>query len=346
MATKSASTPAPYSIVSAAVLELVQYCETRGVASEPLLARFDIPRERLRDVDYRLPQATYNALFSACAETCKDSDFGLHFAQESGADGFSVVGHLVERARTVGEALESFVRYSRVVHDAGRVELTLLDEQARVYPGCRGLAHEMPRHISEYATASVLVVVRRLTGRAALHATRVCFRHAAPESVKPHRELFGVTPEFARPEAFIELDRALLSLPVLSHNPGLSGLLERLASDLLKALGDDGDLVTSVQQHMAQSLEEGAPTLASVAKGLGMSARTLQRRLQERELSFQELLDGVRRRCAERYLQNPKLSLQEVAFLLGYAEVSNFHRAVTRWFNGTPGEVRERLLST
>ena len=95
---------------------------------------------------------------------------------------------------------------------------------------------------------------------------------------------------------------------------------------------------------IVQSLHQGEPTLPIVAGHLALSSRTLQRRLQERGLVFQEILENTRRELAIRYLQDKNLSLTDIALLLGYSEQSAFNRAFKRWYNETPKSYRMALL--
>jgi AraC-like DNA-binding protein len=98
-----------------------------------------------------------------------------------------------------------------------------------------------------------------------------------------------------------------------------------------------------VRQVLCRLLPQGEPKREAVAQALLLSERTLQRRLQEEGTSYQQLLDDTRRELAEQYLAQPNLPLLEIAYLLGFADPSNFFRAFRRWFDATPGEYRARL---
>ncbi|MFO0724717.1 MAG: AraC family transcriptional regulator ligand-binding domain-containing protein [Myxococcota bacterium] len=250
-----------------------------------------------------------------------------------------MVGHLFLRSPTVAAGLERVVAFSRILHDSGRVEVEERGDRVIVFPGCRGLPHPFPRQIAELAAASVLVLLRHATGQA-LSSTRVAFRHPAPSSLAEHRRIFGVTPSFGAPETEVELPRAVLDLPIAGADPSVLTYLDRYAMDVLTKLPSD-DLPSQIQRAIAQRFGQGLPEMDEIATQLGLSPRTLQRRLSKLELSYQVLLDRVRQRFAERYLSESRLSLGEIAFLLGFAELSNFHRAFRRWTGQTPGHYRE-----
>ncbi len=332
-------------MVASSVLALARHARRSGVDPTPVLRAVGLSEDRLEDPDERVPQPVYNRLFHLLAEARRDADFGLHFAETGDIDGFHVVGHLARRSRTLGEAFERVARYSRIVHDAGRVEVELSDAGLVVFPGCRGMLHEFPRQVAEYSAASVVVIARALTEKP-LVPLEVGFRHPAPESTAEHRRIFGCAPRFGRPETSVVFERAVASQTIAGYEPGLVSLLELLASGMLEKLGEADDLMARVEQLVARRLEEGVPSLDDVADQLGVGKRVLQRRLQQSETTFQGLVESVRQRLAERYLENPSLSLHEIAFLLGYTDPSNFHRAFRRWFGATPAEVRARRSRT
>jgi AraC-like DNA-binding protein len=338
------SQPDPlYTVVGSSVAALARYAAKRGVDATASLSVQGLSLDMLDDPDKRVSQIVYNRLFDEFAQSCTDPDFGLHFAQEGSLDGFNVVGYLVQRSATLGEAFQRVERYSRIVHDAGRVEVENTVAGLQVFPGCRGLLHEYPRQVAEYAVASVVVIARTVTGRH-LIPRRTAFRHPQPSSIAEHHKLFACQLLFSQPETCVVFDSQAADEVIRQTEPGLVSLLEVLARGLLEKLGEGDDLITRVQSVIARYLEEGQPRIETVARALGMSSRTLQRELLQSETTFQQILDSVRRRCAERLLEGSQVSLHEVAYLLGFSEPSNFHRAFRRWYGVTPAEYRERLL--
>jgi len=120
-------------------------------------------------------------------------------------------------------------------------------------------------------------------------------------------------------------------------------LHDRFAGEYL-ARFSESRVTHKARQVLCRLLPQGEPKREVVAQTLHLSQRTLQRRLQEEGTSFQTLLDDTRRELAEQYLAQPSMTLLEIAYLLGFADPSNFFRAFRRWFDATPGEYRARLL--
>lgn len=138
---------------------------------------------------------------------------------------------------------------------------------------------------------------------------------------------FGCPVLFEQPRTLVSIPLPLLGLPLSKRDPMLKELLERQAQALLDALPDPNAFDQSVQQLLARLLPEGQVSVDKVAASLHQSTRTLQRRLADSGLSWQELLDRTREQLACGYLRDHGLSLAEIALLLGYSEQSAFTRS-------------------
>jgi AraC-like DNA-binding protein len=132
----------------------------------------------------------------------------------------------------------------------------------------------------------------------------------------------------------------VLDLPLPAADPTLRQVLESYARHLAAQLPEASSLAGRVRSVLHAALHGGRPDLASVAKALHVSARTLQRRLSEEGTSHQRLLDEERERLAREYVGSSSLSLQEIAFMLGFSDQAAFHRAFVRWTGQTPGRLR------
>jgi AraC-like DNA-binding protein len=129
----------------------------------------------------------------------------------------------------------------------------------------------------------------------------------------------------------------LLDRPVPTADPGLSRIVTAHAEQLLAALAPAADMLTArVRRQLAEGMANGPMTLTQVARRLHLSERSLQRRLEAEGTRFAQLVDEVRRELALRYIADERLALGEVAYLLGFAEPSPFHRAFKRWTGTTP----------
>jgi AraC-like DNA-binding protein len=134
-----------------------------------------------------------------------------------------------------------------------------------------------------------------------------------------------------------------LEQPQKHAEPRLQAVLERQLDELVSQLPQDQSFPGRVKSHLATQLLDGEPVVSTIASKLHMSPRTLQRRLNDEGTSFAKVLAGLRRDLALRYLLEPRRTINEVAFLLGFVEVSAFHRAFKRWTGKTPAEYQRSV---
>jgi AraC-like DNA-binding protein len=194
----------------------------------------------------------------------------------------------------------------------------------------------------ESAAVVGLRIVQQLAG-ASWRPQRVVFGHPRPRDTAEHARIFDCPVSFGGDEHLrLEFDAGDLERPVPGADRSLLPIVEQHLDKLLERLSG-ASLVQDVRTALAEMLCDGSPNLRAVAKRLGMSVRTLQRRLEEHDVVFRDLVQEVRRELAERYLAERDANLTEVAFLLGYSELSSFDRAFRRWTGSTP-VARRRIL--
>jgi AraC-like DNA-binding protein len=298
-----------------------------------------------KDPDAQITLEIEEALWNEGARLCGDDALGLHAAELLVAGIFDVLDYAVRSAPTLRASLERLVRYNRLVHDAAEFTLIERGDVVRVEHAFRFAAAVQCRHSAEFTLAAIVVLANQLTGTP-VRPGAVDFRHGKPASetaLVEHARIFGVAPRFAQRVNALELDRRVLERTLPSADPALSRVIERHAEALLAARPDPARGTADRVRHLlSRALGEGEATLATVADRLHMSERSLQRKLADDGVTFDALLDELRRDLALRYLADPKIAIAEVAYLLGYSEPSPFHRAFKRWTGVTPSEARRR----
>jgi AraC-like DNA-binding protein len=252
----------------------------------------------------------------------------LTLARAAAAHPLGLLGNLIWTSGTLRDALGRAVKFYGVVTQ--RTSLALVD----------GDVVTLRQHavagrgaiLAEYPFASLVLRARIATsGRFAARAVR--FAHAGSSTVA-YREVFGVEVEFGTRDE-IEIDRAMLDLRLASGDPLTVGVLESTAAQLVAAQAQD-PFLDRVRRAAADQLAV-EPSLASIAKALGTSERTLRRQLEQHETSLRAVLDDVRRARADELLAAGS-PLKEIAFVLGFSEPSAFSRAYKRWTGKAPRE--------
>ncbi|MCP4307748.1 MAG: AraC family transcriptional regulator, partial [bacterium] len=193
---------------------------------------------------------------------------------------------------------------------------------------------------NEATLASVISIMREVSTRD-LAPLAVHFKHPAPATTRAHESYFGCRVVFDSDMDALTISSETLTRPNRLGDEGISRfLLSHLDAELAK-IEADRSLKQMVQDTIVQSLSEGVPKMTTVARRLGLSERTLHRRLGEEGLSFQALVADARRELAQGLLVQSDYSLAEIAFLTGFSEQSAFNRAFKRWLDQTPLAYRE-----
>jgi AraC-like DNA-binding protein len=314
---------------------IVEGIVARGVAAQRLLAPLGIAQGALGDPDGRVPHTVLVAAWEAAPALTGDPDFGLHLAESVAMGTFDVLDYVIRHSATLGGAYEAFLRYQRLVHTAAGFGLDVQGGVARMSHLTVVNLPIIPRQAAEFMMANLLVRWRRITGQD-WSPTRVLFRHAAPADTSAHRKLFRAPVLFDQAVNGMDFDAALLRLPVLDADPALGAVLARHAAALVERLPPEDDFLGQVRHQIGVALRGSAPSVDEIARGLGLSRRSLQRRLGELGTRYQDLVDAARKDIALRQIRARTMALSEVAFLLGFSEVSAFHRAFRRWTGMTP----------
>jgi len=162
----------------------------------------------------------------------------------------------------------------------------------------------------------------------------------APDDPSAFDAHFACPIHFGAPRDAFEVSDAQLALPNRLGDASISHFFDTHLDHALTELPEDDGLTRRVRSEISHALSEGVPTLTQMAKLLGMSRRTLQRRLAEVGVAYQALVSEVRRTLAEQLLRSSDYALAEVAFLTGFSDQSTFSRAFKRWSGQTPRAYR------
>lgn len=256
---------------------------------------------------------------------------------------WEIIDFLAASYPTVGES------FSRIGHHFGLINPNV---EFVVDRGDRGslpyleFHHRQPGRdpfFDEYTTGVFLAHFRMLTRNELRLATAHVVR-ARPEDAAWRAEVegyLGCVPVYDARHTRLTFSHADWARPLIGANPRLRATLEAHAQELQRETSQAQGFGARVRAVIAQSLREGEPRVGDVAQRLGMTARTLQRRLQDETLGFTALVDEARLHLARRYLADESLSISEVSFALGYSEPSAFTRAFKRWSGSAPAEYRE-----
>lgn len=230
-------------------------------------------------------------------------------------------------------------RYARVLTSVATYEVESVEAGAYMHLHREG-ERRLGMRLSNEATIASIATISREVSTAAFQPIAVHFKHPAPKSIESHEAFFGCPIFFDCDKEALLISGESLRTPNKLADAGISHFFERHLDSELSKLEEDSSLDRQVRQEVSQSLSEGVPALSDIAGSLGMSGRTLQRRLSDEGHTYQSLVDASRRQLAKNLLRETNFSLIEVAFLTGFSEQSAFTRAFKRWAGQTPRSFR------
>ncbi len=331
--------------LSARVLaRIVDYVAARGHDPSALCRSAGLELAVLRQPDARIPYALAERLGERALLLSQDPNLGLHLAQDVGqAQHFDAGLLLLAASPTVRDALERMIRYQRYWGDGERSKLVPDVQGVSVRYVLPGAGEVTQRHNDECAMAEIRLGLDHLAARS-LTPRAVRFRHRAPRDRREQDALFGCPIEYSQPHTEITYDDAALETPLRHADEFYAEIFRHQVERAIAALPPERDLGQEVRSVLLAELPRGTCTLASTARALGLSVRTLQRRLEAAGTSFDVLVETFRHEQALCYLDR-QLTVRDIATLLGYGETSAFHRAFRRWTGTTPERARSIRLA-
>jgi AraC-like DNA-binding protein len=308
-----------------------------GVDVDELLRRAQIPRSRFAVARPFGTTAELFALWRAAEECATSRDIGLRAGADPLPQHLNVATFAALHSPTLGEAFRKLARYKRLVCPE-QITIEVRRGEARLRFEWLLADSEPPAMLMDIIFAGIVGLAQRGTGTS-MHPRRIELtrRRANEEMLRQH---FACEIRFDAPFDLLVFDEAALALPFVTRSAQLLAVLEPGLEAALQEEGASRTLLDDVRSTLAQRICGERPAVSSVAKALGMSARTLQRRLGELGTSYQQVLDDVRRRSARRLLAKTDLANSEVAFLLGFEEMNSFTRAFQAWEGTSPSKWR------
>lgn len=317
--------------------------EVHGIDPHRLLREFGLDPQLVGRPGARLPSRMVDVITERACQLIDDPAFGLGAAACWHPSSLGVLGYAWLSSSSLHEGLNRLVRHSRLLGDRWRCRCVKEGGGVRfVYASGRGETR-VGNALTDFGLSLFLDMCRSNFERK-LDPVNVSLRRARPLDPSPYQDFFACELAFGADEdAFLlATEDAERLLP--TANQELAATFDAILAEQL-ALHCDRDLVSRCQAFLLKQLTSGEPCVEALAKALGMSRRSLQRRLKEAGTSYQRVLEETRYELARRYLQDPVKSVTEITFLLGFSEQGAFTRAFKRWNGSAPRDYRLALAA-
>lgn len=329
----SPTTPIAGSVPATYVRLLLEYLAAQGVDAATLFA--DALPALGQQPQY--PAQRWRSMLALAARRLQDPALGLQIGASITPAHLGPLGYVLLASSSVTVALERYVGYQRLVHDVSAVRHYL--DGNEVVLEWNSESRALGLLANQCGLAALVQFARDITAteaNAQAFPAAVHFVEAQPADVAPYAALFRCPVLFNQSATRIIFPAAFLLLPLRRPDPALVAMLEQQVQALFAALPPKDRALQDIRQQISSHIWQGEPALERIAQQLHMSGRTLRRRLEQRGWSFRGLLEDTRLHMAQDYLRDTRLTLPEVALLLGYSEQSAFNRAFLRWTGMTP----------
>ena len=299
------------------------------------------------------PEATIDhlkivQLYEQAAKRFGIKDFGLRLAELQGLSVLGPVALTAQHAATVGDAIAAVSRNIPYHSPGAEVRLTMESDGDQVDArsmACLRYELHLPRNTEHQQNSELAyaIAVRFLSMAASVSPLELTgwhlnFEHRIGLTARQYRQYLGCEVRLGQSFDALYFPQTILDAPINAANPTLVDIAQRFVSLVMRRY--PLDISMQVETLLVRQLASGGCNLPRIATQLSMSVSSLQRRLSEDNVSFDEILDRVRKARAYEYLRQTDLALTQIASLLGYTESSSFSRSCKRWFGSTPLTVR------
>ncbi|MGO4677658.1 AraC family transcriptional regulator [Bosea sp. 2YAB26] len=310
-----------------------------GIPVAPLLNDVGLTEDMLADGDQRVPARRQVAFLERAGTALGDDCLGFTLAQEFEPRALGLLFYVMASSQTLGAALQRIARYSSITNEALVFSVAEASEFT-ITLNYAGLPRHSDRHQAEFCIFGAIRICRILIG-ANLVPQHVSIAHHRSGDTSAMSRFAGTKVEFGAETDAIVLHADARERPLINADPYLNDLLlDYCEAALSSRTTNASPLRVSVENAIAPLLPHGKVRAEVIARQLGLSERTLARRLAEEGLSFSEILQQLRRDLAVRYLNDRDHHVSKVAWLLGFQEVSAFSHAFKQWTGVAPSQMR------
>jgi len=312
----------------------------KGQDPNIMLSKVGLTTEGARDPTVRLEARTQIKLLELAAEELQDEALGFHLARSFDLREIGLALLCNSVSDHLADALRNAERYSQINNEGVRLRFSMQDWSAVITLDYVNIDRDADRHHIEFWLVTLVRICRQVTnGR--LAPSRLKTKHFRNRTPAEFRRFFGVDIEFGADRDEIWFPRPIALLSLEGRDERLNEMLRRYADEALARKPRERLTVRSKAEHLLPKLlPHGLATASEVARQLGMSSRTFSRKLRKEGISFAEILDQLRAALAKRYLDDETSPVSEIAWLLGYREVSSPTHAFKRWTGRTPRQFR------
>jgi AraC-like DNA-binding protein len=326
------------------VRALLEAVEAAGVRADGFLHEAGVPPEQLANSYGWVEVAELDRIIGRAVELTADSAFGLHWVERSPLMKFDLLAMITANAPTLREALDCLLQFQSILFE--RPELQIMECAERVQLRVLPLAStELALRVRTEVAILGFVRLMRYVGAPTAAVRRIAFSHRAPSYVHEYIRLFDGRARFGQTHSGIEIDPAWLDRRLHHANVELHRLLTIEGQRVLANIHGSDGYAGQVRAYL-RSVFPRLPQMREAVRALGMSERSLRRRLSEEGWSYSTILQETQLLLAQQLLGDPTRSIQQIGADVGFTSTTAFHRAFKRWTGESPAAFRSSRLSS
>lgn len=320
---------------------LVAELQAQGVSAQGLLDGTELSLAQMQDPNTRISQRQKVAIFANMQRLMQHADSGLRAGGRQRISDFGIFGYAMLSSENFAQAVDFGIKHIRLLGPVFEKSFRLDgNEGVFVAQGFFALGELMPL-ATEFWFASIQTLIQCVLEKP-FPSVRMLLPYPAPAYWQCYEEVFRCPVEFNSHVMEWRFEASVLQQPCPNANALTSAMSTGFCQQLVASLPDESDLIESVR--LACLSRNGRfPGIDAVATTLGMSTRTLHRRLAEHQRTYQSVLDEVRCALAIEFLQQSDLSMDDLAAQVGFSEAANFRKAFRKWTGQAPGDYRKAL---
>lgn len=306
------------------------------------LAVLDDVAHVIEDIDdsSQLPLSQITELFNRVADLADDEYLGLAIGKRYHFESAGMIILLMLSAPSVEQGILALERYDKHFDSAINIDFKVRSQDAVFSVNLLNPKHVKTDHINEYLLVFLAQALSKAT-RKPMPCKEVWFEHASDKDIAPLQAMFSCPIKMGQRCNRIVFDAEYLKEKFYTSNSGLFEIMGQMMKAYSFSHNGGANFLETLSREIVRLSNEGPPSLDEVASALNISSRTLRRRLTEQGYSFAEVKKQARENQARFYLNHTNLTLSEIAFELGYSELSAFSRAFRSWTGVSPQSFRD-----
>lgn len=334
----------PFYVTGIALSQFILGAESLGIDARSILLDAGLSDDHLA-ATAKVPEPQYQMVLLQLSLVSQNDSLGADIGQQLMPSLYGVLTSMLFNSPNIAEGLNNFVEYQALATgNCGGMECTVSEAGAEYSVV---MTHQNPvvrRLVAECVITLFCNLLRLISGNRLAAPKSIAMEHSpCSERAKRHFEsLVGCPVQWGQAQSSLFIDPDPLQLAIYGQGEEMLQMARQVASKQLQDLEKRSSSIEAIKWHARELMLSGTPRREVVAKRLGISPSTMDRRLKEADLSWQEVVDGLRAQLSADYLSDERLTVADIAEKLGFADVRAFQRRFKRWTGMTPTEFRKK----